>query len=68
MAETAPLRTDDSIHLLHNRTFDEIAIGDTAAVKRTLTPEDIQVLTLLSGYAGPEQPDSDEGSARHLRA
>jgi phosphotransacetylase/acyl dehydratase len=68
MAETEPLHNDDSVHLLHNRTFDEIAIGDSAAVERTLTPEDIQVLALLSGYAGPEQPDSDEGSARHLQS
>ena len=32
---------------VRNRTFDEIAIGDTAAFERTLSTEDIQLFAVL---------------------
>ena len=60
--------SDETVNLLRNRTFDEIAIGDTAAIERKLTSEDIRVLALLTGYCGPEQFDSDEGAAAHLES
>ncbi|HEX6119614.1 MAG TPA: bifunctional enoyl-CoA hydratase/phosphate acetyltransferase [Dongiaceae bacterium] len=62
-----PPSGDESIQVLQNKPFDEIAIGDTAEIERTLTPEDIRVLALLTGYAAPEQPDSDKGAVAHLQ-
>src|SRR5579864_4659923 len=34
---------------LENRTFDEIQIGDTASLTRTLTAKDIQIFAIMSG-------------------
>jgi phosphate acetyltransferase/phosphate butyryltransferase len=68
MAKTTSLPPEDAnVHVLHNRTFDEIAVGDKAAIERTLTPEDIRVLALLTGYSAPERSDSDTGAAAHLQ-
>ena len=39
--------------LRHNRTFDEIAVGDTAEVSRTLTPNDLVVFAHASGNLNP---------------
>lgn len=44
--------------LLENRTFDEIAVGDEARIERALTPQDLQLFTLLSGVAGPVAADA----------
>ena len=38
---------------LENRTFDEIQIGDTASLTRTLTEKDIQVFAIMSGDINP---------------
>ena len=43
--------------MIENRTFDEIAIGDTASVARTLTEQDIQLFSLVSGDVDPEAMD-----------
>lgn len=53
--------TPEDAHVLRNRTFDEIAIGDSATLERTLTAQDMEALALLSGYAGPERLDSEKG-------
>ncbi|MEO7756451.1 MAG: bifunctional enoyl-CoA hydratase/phosphate acetyltransferase, partial [Dokdonella sp.] len=39
----------DSRNTVRNRTFDEIALGDEAAIERTLTAEDIRLFAALSG-------------------
>jgi phosphate acetyltransferase/phosphate butyryltransferase len=44
-------------HLIHNRTFDEIAVGDSTAIKRTLRAEDIQLFAALSGDSNPQHLD-----------
>jgi len=44
--------------MIENRTFDEIAIGDTASVARTLTEQDIQLFALVSGDVNPADMDS----------
>lgn len=54
--ESAP-RGDDSLHILRNRTFDEIRVGDTASIERTLTAEDIQLFAVLSGDVNPQHLD-----------
>ena len=47
------------LNVVRNRTFDEIAIGDTAAILRTLTPEDVQLFAVLSGDVNPQHLDAD---------
>ena len=39
--------------MIANKTFDEILIGDTARMERTLTKQDIDVFGLLSGDMNP---------------
>ena len=46
---------NDSI--MENRTFDEIAIGETASVVRTLTQEDIELFAVVSGDVNPAHLD-----------
>ena len=39
--------------LVENRTFDEIAIGDSASLSRTLSKNDIALFAVMSGDANP---------------
>lgn len=45
--------------MIENRTFDEIAIGDTASVTRTLDERNIQLFALVSGDVNPAHLDPD---------
>ncbi len=54
MDETTP---DTAAPLIRNRTFDEIAIGDSATIERSLTAEDVQLLATLYGDGDPQQLD-----------
>ncbi len=45
--------------MIENRTFDEIAVGDTASLARTLREEDIQLFALVSGDVNPAHVDPD---------
>ena len=44
---------------VRNRTFDEIAVGDTDAIERTLSQEDIELFAILSGDVNPQHLDAD---------
>lgn len=44
---------------LENRTFDEIKIGDSASLTRTLTEKDIQVFAIMSGDINPAHVDEE---------
>lgn len=44
---------------VENRTFDEIRIGDSARVSRTLSEKDIQLFALVSGDVNPAHLDAD---------
>ena len=44
---------------LENRTFDEIQIGDSATLSRTLTEKDIQVFAIMSGDINPAHVDEE---------
>ena len=46
-----------ALRVLRNRTFDEIAIGDSAGIERTLTQQDIQLFAILSGDVNPQHVD-----------
>src|SRR5450759_5196826 len=43
---------------IENRTFDELELGDTANLVRTLTYKDIEVFAILSGDVNPTQDES----------
>src|SRR5581483_8831074 len=47
------------LSVVRNRTFDEIAVGDAAAILRTLTAEDIQLFAVLSGDVNPQHLDPE---------
>jgi phosphate acetyltransferase/phosphate butyryltransferase len=54
MDETTP---DPAAPLIRNRTFDEIAVGDSATIERVLTAADVQLLATLYGDGDPQQLD-----------
>ncbi len=39
---------------VRNRTFDEIAVGDSASIERVLSTQDIELYAVLAGDAGPQ--------------
>ena len=41
------------MELIENRTFDEIKLGDTASLVRTLTGKDIELFAVMSGDVNP---------------
>ena len=43
--------------MIENRTFEEIAVGDTARVSKTLTEQDIELFALVSGDVNPAHMD-----------
>jgi phosphotransacetylase/acyl dehydratase len=44
---------------VENRTFDEIKIGDSASLVRTLTRDDISLFAVMSGDVNPTHVDDD---------
>src|SRR5690242_15325671 len=44
---------------IENRTFDEINMGDTASLVRTLTKEDIELFAVMSGDVNPAHVDEE---------
>ena len=50
---------DKGLEYLENRTFDEIRVGDTASLQRTLTPRDIQLFAVMSGDVNPAHVDPE---------
>ncbi len=63
MPETQPLAhpappPGADLDTVRNRTFDEIAVGDSACIERTLEAGDMELLAVLSGDAGAPQPGS----------
>ena len=43
--------------MIENRTFDEISIGETASIARTLTQQDIDLFAIVSGDLDPTNLD-----------
>ncbi|MCF8197658.1 MAG: bifunctional enoyl-CoA hydratase/phosphate acetyltransferase [Sulfuritalea sp.] len=52
---------------IENRTFDEIAVGDSAKLVRTLRQEDIQMYAIMSGDINPNHVDQDYAHSSLLR-
>ena len=45
--------------MIENRTFDEIELGDTASLGRTLSREDIDLFAIMSGDVNPTHVDEE---------
>ncbi|HUG77499.1 MAG TPA: bifunctional enoyl-CoA hydratase/phosphate acetyltransferase [Burkholderiales bacterium] len=48
-----------STQFIENRTYDEIGVGDSAVLTRTLRPEDIQLFAIMSGDVNPAHVDPE---------
>jgi phosphate acetyltransferase len=46
-------------HFLENRTFDEIMIGESSSIQRTLRPDDIKLFAIMSGDLNPSVVDPE---------
>ena len=44
---------------LENRTFDQISVGDTASLERTVSENDIELFALVSGDVNPAHLDAE---------
>ncbi|THH36895.1 bifunctional enoyl-CoA hydratase/phosphate acetyltransferase [Aliishimia ponticola] len=47
------------MQFIENKTFDEITIGDTAELTRTLTHQDIELFAVMSGDVNPAHVDAE---------
>jgi phosphate acetyltransferase len=53
--------------IIENKTIDEIEIGDTAQLQRSLTTDDILLFGVMSGDANPTHFQEDPGDSRQHR-
>ena len=51
---TEPAASD---HMIENRTYDEIAVGESASLSRTVTQQDIELFAVVSGDVNPAHMD-----------
>jgi phosphotransacetylase/acyl dehydratase len=49
----------DARVFIENRTFDEIEVGETATLERTLSPQDIELFAVMSGDVNPAHVDEE---------
>jgi phosphate acetyltransferase/phosphate butyryltransferase len=52
--------------MIRNKTFDEIEVGDTASLTRTLTKDDIDLFAVVSGDANPTHLNEDFAATTDL--
>ncbi len=45
--------------VIENRTFDEIELGETASLVRTLSRKDIELFAIMSGDVNPAYVDDE---------
>ena len=53
------MRIETNQHFLESRTYDEISIGDSTSLTRTLRAEDIQLFAIMSGDISPAIVDRE---------
>jgi phosphate acetyltransferase/phosphate butyryltransferase len=51
--------SSNDLEIMRNRTFGEIAVGDSASIERTLTASDIQLFAAMSGDINPTHVDAE---------
>ncbi len=49
----------NAVDRIENRTFDELKVGDTASISRTLTQNDIELFAIMSGDVNPAHVDEE---------
>ncbi len=54
-------------HYLSNKTYDEIAVGDSASLTRTLMPEDVKLFAILTGDFNPATIDPNYSESGMFR-
>ena len=59
--------TTEARDFIQNRTFDEIAVGDSALLVRTLRPEDIHLFAVMSGDVNPTHVDPEFARSSQFR-
>ena len=52
---------------IENRTYDEIKVGDSATITRTLKPADIQLFAIMSGDVNPAHVDPEYAKSSMFR-
>src|SRR5689334_17322927 len=52
-------REEANVDPIGNRTFDEIRVGDSARLSRTLTREDVELFAVMSGDVNPTHVDDE---------
>jgi phosphate acetyltransferase len=62
-----PKAAMDAMEYIENRTFDEIRVGDSATLVRTLKPEDIQLFAIMSGDVNPAHVDPEYARSSMFR-
>src|SRR5471032_2798882 len=50
---------DYDLHVVRNRTFEQIALGDSASITRTLSADDIALFAVMSGDDNPQHLDPE---------
>jgi acyl dehydratase len=54
--------------LIENRTFDELVVGETAELDRTLSWEDIELFAVMSGDVNPAHVDEEYARSDRFHA
>ena len=57
----------EAMEYIENRTFDEIQVGDSATLVRTLRPQDIQLFAIMSGDVNPAHVDPEYAKSGMFR-
>lgn len=66
-SRSAEPRADRSLDMIENHTFDEIKVGDTACLTRTLRAEDVQLFATMSGDVNPAHLDLEYAKSTQFR-
>jgi phosphate acetyltransferase len=61
------MATLETLEFIENRTYDEIKVGDSASLTRTMRPEDIQMFAIMSGDVNPTHVDPEYARSSMFR-
>ncbi len=61
------MATLETLEFIENRTYDEIKVGDSASLTRTMRPEDIQMFAIMSGDINPTHVDPEYARSSMFR-
>ena len=61
------MRENSEKRYLINKTYDEIAVGDSASLTRTLMPEDVKLFAILTGDVNPATNDPNYSTSGMFR-